>query len=121
MYSRGIRGAITVDADTPEKIEAAVVELYSKILELNAVQSQDISHIIFTMTKDLKSVYPAKFLRANFDVGNVPLMCMQELYIEGSLEKCLRILVVVNTDKMQDEIKHVYLGGAKKLRPDIAQ
>ena len=120
MFSRGIRGAITVENDTPQDIENATTELFSKISELNEIESCDISHIVFTMTKDLKSAYPAKFLREHFDVAFVPLMCMNELEIQGSLEKCLRVLVVVNTEKSQNEIKHVYLGGAKKLRPDIA-
>ena len=119
MYSRGIRGAITIETDTPEQIERATVELYSKIKELNKIQSEDISHIVFTLTKDLKSAYPAKFLRQHFDVQYVPLMCMNELEIDGSLKKCLRMLVVVSTEKSQKDIQHVYLGGAQKLRPDL--
>ncbi len=119
MYSRGIRGAITIETDTPEQIERATVELYSKIKELNKIQSEDISHIVFTLTKDLKSAYPAKFLRQHFEVPYVPLMCMNELEIDGSLKKCLRMLVVVNTEKSQKDIQHVYLGGAQKLRPDL--
>ncbi len=120
MYSRGIRGAITVAADTPQEIEKATVELYAKIEELNELKSQDISHIIFSMTNDLKSAYPAKFLRQHFKIADVPLMCLSELNIEGSLKNCIRLLVVVNTDKTQAEIKHVYLGDAKILRPDIS-
>ena len=120
LTSRGIRGAITVEDDTPEQIEKATIELFEKIVGLNNIISEDISHIIFTMTKDLKSAYPAKFLRQHFDVDFVPLMCMNELEIEGSLKKCIRVLVVVNTTKSQNEIKHVYLNEAKKLRPDIA-
>ena len=120
MYSRGVRGAITVETDSPEQIERATVELYSKIIELNSINTADISHVIFTLTKDLKSAYPAKFLRQHFDVSDVPLICMNELDIDGSLEKCLRVLVVFNTQKSQQEIHHVYLKEAKKLRPDIA-
>lgn len=120
LTSRGIRGAITVEDDSPEQIEKATIELFEKIVGLNNIISEDISHIIFTMTKDLKSAYPAKFLRQHFDVDFVPLMCMNELEIEGSLKKCIRVLVVVNTTKSQNEIKHVYLNEAKKLRPDIA-
>ncbi len=120
LTSRGIRGAITVEDDTPEQIEKATIELFEKIVGLNNIISEDISHIIFTMTKDLKSAYPAKFLRQHFDVDFVPLMCMNELEIEGSLKKCIRVLVVINTTKSQNEIKHVYLNEAKKLRPDIA-
>lgn len=121
MYSRGIRGAITVDFDSAEQIEKATVELYSKMVEANEVKTQDISHVIFTLTKDLKSAFPAKFVRANFDVPYLPMMCMNELDIEPALQKCLRILIVVNTDKKQDEINHIYLEGAKVLRPDLAK
>ena len=120
MFSRGIRGAITVENDTVEEIGQATVEMFSKIIELNDVKIEDISHIIFTMTKDLKTAFPAKFMRANFDVSYVPMMCLNELNIEPSLTKCIRVLVVVNTEKTQQEIKHVYLKGAKVLRPDIA-
>lgn len=119
MFSRGIRGAITVEQDTKEQLEKATVELYSKIVEANDLKTENISHIIFTLTKDLKSAFPAKFLRENFDIPYVPLMCMNELDVELSLQKCLRVLVVVNTDKKQDEIKHIYLGGAKVLRRDL--
>ena len=114
--SRGIRGAITIEQDTKEQMEKATVELYSKIIEANEVKTEDISHIIFTLTKDLKCAFPAKFLRENFDIPFVPMMCFNELDVETSLEKCLRILIVVNTNKRQDEIKHIYLGGAKVLR-----
>ena len=119
MNSRGIRGAITVENDTPENIEKATVELFSKIIELNDLKLDDVSHIIFTMTKDLKTAYPAKFLRKHFDTALIPLMCMAELDIEGSLQKCLRLLVVFNTPKTQAEIQHVYLGGARVLRSDL--
>lgn len=119
MYSRGIRGAITIDEDTPELIEKAVVELFGKILETNEVETDDISHILFTMTKDLKASFPAKFIRRNFQVQYVPLLCVNEMDVEPSLKRCLRILVVVNTEKTQKEIKHIYLGGAKILRSDL--
>ena len=119
MYSRGIRGAITIDADTPEIIEKATVELFSKIIESNEIAIEDISHILFTMTKDLKTSFPAKFVRRNFKIQYVPLLCVNEMDIEPSLKKCLRILMVVNTEKKQNEIKHVYLGGARILRSDL--
>lgn len=119
MFSRGIRGAITVDEDSQDLLEKAAVELYSKMIEANSVNTEDISHIIFTMTKDLKSAFPAKFIRRNFKIQYVPLLCVNEMDIEPSLKKCLRILMVVNTDKKQDEIKHIYLGAAKILRSDL--
>ena len=119
MVSRGIRGAITVDEDSQDLLEKAAVELYSKMIEANSVNTEDISHIIFTMTKDLKSAFHAKFIRRNFKIQYVPLLCVNEMDIEPSLKKCLRILMVVNTDKKQDEIKHIYLGAAKILRSDL--
>ena len=119
MYSRGIRGAITIDEDTPEMIEKATVELFSKIVESNEIAIEDISHIIFTLTKDIKTSFPAKFVRRNFKIQYVPLLCVNEMDIEPSLKKCLRILMVVNTEKKQNEIKHVYLGGARILRSDL--
>ena len=120
MYSRGVRGAITVEEDTPELIEKATVELYSKMIEANDIKTEDMSHIIFTITKDLKCAFPAKFVRRNFSVQYVPLLCVNEMDMEPSLKKCLRILMFINTDKKQDEIKHIYLGAAKILRSDLA-
>ena len=120
MFQRGIRGAITVDADNSDSVKQAVFELISEIIKKNNFSSKDISHVIFTMTDDLKCVYPAKFAREIFEGWQfVPMMCNQELKILNSLEKCLRILIVINTELAQNEIKHVYLKGAKKLREDL--
>lgn len=119
MFSRGIRGAITIEEDNQELMEKATIELFSKMIESNDVEIENISHILFTLTKDLKSAFPAKFVRRNFKIQYVPLLCVNELDVEPSLKKCLRILMVVNTEKKQDEIKHIYLGGAKILRSDL--
>ena len=119
MYSRGIRGAITVDADTAEFIKDATVELLSEIIKRNNIDLNNVSHVIFTLTNDLKSAFPAKFARECLDFSHIPMMCFNELCIDGSLEKCLRVLVVINTEKSQKEIHHVYLKGAKVLRTDL--
>ncbi len=121
MYTRGIRGAITVTEDSPKAIEDATVKLLSKIIESNNVEIENISHILFTLTKDLKSAFPAKFARENFDIKYVPLMNVNELDVDGSLKKCLRILMVVNTSKTQSEINHIYLEGASALRLDLQE
>ena len=121
MYTRGIRGATTVNIDTPEAIKKATIELFDEIINVNEINYEDISHIIFTMTSDLKSAYPAKFVREHFNLKYVPLACMNELEIENSLKKCIRILIVVNTNKSQSEIKHIYLAGAKTLRKDLQE
>ncbi|MBR6163051.1 chorismate mutase [bacterium] len=122
MFQRGIRGATTVEIDTPEEISGATVELLNKILLDNKVNTEDISHVIFTMTGDLKSVYPAKFARENIEGFNrVPMVCFQELSIENSMKKCIRVLMVINTEVLeQKDIKHIYLREAKKLREDLS-
>lgn len=119
MFTRGIRGAITVDENTADSIKESTVELFQNVMMENNVNVEDISYILFTMTKDLNAAFPAKFARENFDIKYVPLMNVNELDVHSSLEKCLRLLMVVNTQKSQQEIRHVYLKGAKILRPDI--
>ena len=122
MEQRGIRGAITVEENTVEAVKSATIELLSEIKKENQYEEKDISHVIFTMTDDLDCVYPAKFAREEFSNWQyVPMMCMQELKIKGSLEKCLRVLIVINTNIAQNNIKHIYLKGAKKLRKDLTE
>ena len=116
---RGIRGATTVSNNTAEEIKSAVIEMLNEILNANNIMTNDIACTTFTMTKDLNCAYPAKFAREIDGFEKVPLMCYQELDIENSLEKCIRVLILVNTDKSQNEIKHIYLNEAKKLRPDL--
>lgn len=118
-FQRGIRGAITVNQNSAQCIKDSTIELLQVLMANNCCKIEDISHVIFTMTKDLTAAFPAKFARDILHWDNVPMMCFNELDIDDSLKMCLRILVVVNTEKKQDEIKHVYLKGAKKLRPDI--
>ena len=93
MFVRGIRGAITVDNDTVDDIKNATIELFGEIVKQNDIRIEDISHVLFTMTKDLKSAFPAKFVRENFDAQFLPMMCVNELDIESSLKKCIRVLV----------------------------
>ncbi len=120
MYQRGIRGAITVENNTPDDIKEAVIELISKIKNQNNFDDKDISHVIFTLTEDINCLYPAKAAREKFNSWKyVPMMCFNEMKIENSIKKCLRILIVINTEVEQNEIKHVYLKGASKLREDL--
>ncbi len=120
MQQRGIRGAITVNSNNIEEIKNAVIELINKIKEQNNFKEEDISHVIFTMTDDLNCVYPAKIARENFPKWKyVPMVCFNEMKIENSLEKCLRILIVINTELAQNCINHVYLKGAEVLRKDL--
>ncbi len=119
MFSRGIRGAITVESNTKEAIKEGVVELLNKMLKENEIDTKDISFAIFTLTPDINADFPAKYARLNCGFNLVPMMCYNELDIENSLKKCLRVLLNINTTKTQNEIKHIYLKGAKILREDI--
>ena len=119
MLTRGIRGATVVLENTPEAIEAATVELTNEILTQNSIVVQDIAFAVFTLTKDLNAAFPAKFARLKCGFDMVPMMCYQELDVPNSITMCLRVLFTVNTTKTQNEIKHVYLKGAKALRADL--
>ncbi len=120
MFQRGIRGAITIDENTVEAVKEATIELISEMKKQNNYDEKDISNVIFTLTDDIDCVYPAKIAREEFSSWKyVPMMCFNELKIEGSLRKCLRILITVNTELAQDQIKHVYLKGAANLRKDL--
>ncbi len=116
---RAFRGAITVDNNDSEEILLRTAELYDVIVEENNLDSKDFVCIFFSLTPDLNSVFPARAVREK-GVTNVPLMCMSEIPVAGALEKCVRILILSNSSKELDEINHVYLRDAVKLRPDIA-
>ena len=120
MFQRGIRGAITLEDNTEQALRSAVVELINEIKKQNKFTDDDISHVIFTLTDDINCTYPAKIAREEFlSFKYVPMMCLSELKIENSIRKCLRILIVINTKLAQNEIKHVYLKEAVKLRKDL--
>lgn len=115
---RAIRGAITVSTNDKEEIWSATEEMVSAIIKENNLDLNDLISITFTLTPDLDVCYPAVRVR-EMGITNVPLMNMSELPVLGALEKCIRVIVETNSDKSLDEIKHIYLKGAKKLRPDI--
>lgn len=115
MITKGIRGAITVESNTKEAVKSATIELLTEMVKKNSIVKENISHAIFTLTPDLNAEFPAKFARIDFGWENVAMMCFHELDVEGAMEKCLRILIVVNTE--QDfKPKFVYLKGAAGLR-----
>lgn len=116
---RAIRGAITIENDTAEEVKDATVELINKIIERNNLDIKEFVFAQFAITKDIKSATPAKFARLNAGWHSVPMMCYNEFEFDGSLKKCIRILIVTNSEKSQDEIKHVYLKNAATLRPDL--
>jgi len=115
---RGIRGAVTVERNSPEDIHFATWELLETIIKENNINTEDIASIIFTLTQDLNAGFPA-FIARTKGFKYVPLLCATEINVPGSLAKCIRILVHINTRKSQQEIKHIYLKGAVKLREDL--
>ena len=119
MPIRGIRGATTVPADEPELILQATRELLEEILEENeSMRPEDVGSALFTVTDDLASTFPAQAAR-QMGWGLVPMMCAREIPVPGSLPRVIRVLVHWNTEVPQNEITHVYLRDAVKLRPDL--
>ncbi|HEU0293471.1 MAG TPA: chorismate mutase [Anaerolineales bacterium] len=119
MSIRGIRGATTVAADEPELILQATRELLEEILAENeGMAPEDVASALFTVTDDLASTFPAQGAR-QMGWGLVPMLCAREIPVPNSLPRVIRVLVHWNTDLPQDQITHVYLREAVKLRPDL--
>jgi chorismate mutase len=118
---RGIRGATTVDANTPDAIYVATEELLRELVVRNRIDGDDVASVWFTTTPDLNAEFPAVVARRSFQWTDAALMCGHEMSVPGSLPGCLRILLHVNTTLRQDEVEHVYLRGATTLRPDLSR
>lgn len=112
-----VRGAICVEQDDPTLIEEAVCKLYTELLKANEIGETDIACLLLTQTSDLRSRNPAGGLRKGGHCATTPLFCMQELEIEGMLEKVIRMLVITN--RAVGQVKPIFLDGAEKLRPDL--
>jgi monofunctional chorismate mutase len=119
MRIKGIRGAITVRENCEKEIIAKTKELLSAIMEANDLTIDRIIRITFTATKDLDAVYPAVAAR-ELGMTEVPLMCCQEMYVEGSLNRCIRVLVYIYQEA-EKKPRHIYLEEAASLRPDLVK
>ncbi len=115
MITKGIRGAITVDDNTPESIGSATIKLLKEMVTRNKIELSHISHVIFTLTPDLNADFPAKYARINLKWKDVAMMCFNELSVPNSLPKCLRVLIVINCGE-NFVPEFVYLDGAEVLR-----
>lgn len=120
MKLRALRGAITVDRDTPEEVVKATAELLREMLERNDIESDQIVSIIFTATGDISSEFPAAASR-EVGLSHIPLLCTRELDVEGAVPRVIRVLMHLYTDEDYDTLRHVYLGDAKALRTDLRQ
>lgn len=115
---RAIRGAITVERNSTEEIVKETKALLEEIEKENALNQEDIISIIFSSTRDLDAAFPAVAAR-QLGWTDISLMCTNEIDVPESLKMCVRVMMHINTDKSNKEIKHVYLKGAKVLRPDL--
>lgn len=113
---RGVRGATTVAANERAAILAATRELLDQIVRLNGMASGDVASAWFTTTPDLDAEFPA-FAAREIGWVDVPLMCAREIAVPGSLDRCVRVLIHWNTDRSQRDVRHVFLHGARALRP----
>jgi chorismate mutase len=120
MKCRGVRGATTIAANTREDILTATRQLLALMIRSNGIESQDVASALFSTTPDVDAEFPALAAR---QLGwlDVPLLCSHEMAVPGSLPLCIRVMIHWNTDKPQNEIEHIYVRDAKRLRPDLSK
>ncbi|MCA9025012.1 MAG: chorismate mutase [Planctomycetaceae bacterium] len=119
MPVRGIRGATNVTENSATEILEATRELLEEVLSRNGLDRfEDIVSAMFTTTPDLNAAFPAEAARG-IGMNSVPLICASEIAVPNSMPLCIRVLLHVNTDKAQQEMVHIYMRDAKRLRPDM--
>ncbi|MGG0239020.1 chorismate mutase [Bacillus rhizoplanae] len=116
---RAIRGATTVNCNEIEEILTATERLVKEMASNNSVSPVDIVSVLISTTADINACFPAAALRPIEGWSYVPVMCMQEIEVPNALEKCIRVMMTVMTNKLQHEIHHIYLEKAVQLRPDL--
>lgn len=116
---RGVRGATTVTADSNELVLQETRRLVEEMAKSNDILPEDIASVIISTTTDITSAFPARAVRGLEGWMYVPVMCTHEMNVPGALDKCIRLLMHVNTDKTQQEVQHIYLNNAVQLRPDL--
>ena len=117
MRLRAARGAIRVPSDDVDALLGSTERLLSAVLQRNEIDDEDLVSIMFTVTEDLRSAFPAEAAR-RMGLGRVPLMCAQEIPVAGSMPSVVRILAHFHSERSLDEVEHVYLDGAESLRDD---
>lgn len=117
---RGIRGATTVSKDLAREVLQATQELLTVMQKENQFDIEDIAAVFFTVTSDVRSVFPAKAARS-MGWNQVALLCSNEIEVDGALPRCIRVLLLINTNKRQAELKHIYLRESRGLRKDLTE
>ena len=120
MSVRAVRGAIQVDADEREQVLEATTELLTEVLVRNHLSTDDLISVIFTVTPDVRSEFPAYAAR-QMGITDVPLLCAREIDVPGAMPRVLRLLAHVETTLSRADIRHPYLRGAAGLRTDLHQ
>lgn len=118
MRTLALRGATTFDIDDAEHVSERTVTLVEEMMARNGLDHDDVVSVLLTATPDLRSVFPAAGVR-NAGFGDVALICAQELDVEGAKERCIRVLMHINTETPRSGLHHVYLENAKDLRGDL--
>jgi len=118
MHVRGVRGAVTAEANTEEAILDATRRLLVEMARANDVAPHELAAIVFTATRDLTAAFPAEAAR-QLGWVSVPLISGVEIDVPGALPRCIRVLMLWNTPRAPEEIVHVYLAAAAQLRPDL--
>ena len=121
MMMRGIRGATTVNQNHAEVIVKETKIMIEEMAKVNQIEPEDIASVLISVTPDINATFPAKALRLIDGWKYVPVMCMPEINVPGSLSKCIRVMMTVNTTKSQRAVEHIYLNEAVKLRPDLME
>lgn len=114
----GIRGATTINSNNEEEIIVNTVILMKEVIKSNSLEKDKITAVFFSCTKDITAAYPAKAAR-QMGFTDIPLMCFQEMHVEDSLQKCIRLCVFYNADIDKADVRHIYLNNARELRPDL--
>ena len=114
-----IRGAVTAKENSVKEIKNAVTKLLNDIFTQNNIQEEKVINIIFTVTDDLDALNPATVTREESKINSIPMLCVQEMKVKNSLPRCIRVMVQVYSDLKKEQIKHIYLGDAANLRPDL--
>jgi chorismate mutase len=115
---RGIRGAVQVEANRRDTILDAAEKLIRALMEANGIHARNVASVFFTVTSDLNAAFPAE-VRTRIGWELVPFLCAQEIAVPDAMPRVLRVLALIETELSQEEIKHCYLGEARKLRPDL--
>ena len=120
MNLRGIRGATVIEENSAESILSGTKELLEELMSQNQVELEEVASVFFSVTSDLNAEFPAVAAR-KLGFNNTPLLCLNEIPVPKGLQKCVRILLHINSEKKQSEMVHVYLKEAVQLRPDRAK